>query len=148
MTLKPQLEELPHLKEESIGLDELIVELKGLDQEQQTLRGRLKEITRLRQEAELRGQQLRSRIAAQLRGKLGFKNENLTAFGIIPRKRVLRRRSPATPPCGAVRRRRLRGRSAARLRGKLGFKKENRTAFGITPRKRVIRRRSTAKPPI
>src|SRR4028119_2102609 len=93
MTLKPQLEELPHLKEESIGLDELIVELKGLDQEQQTLRGRLKEITRLRQEAELRGQQLRSRIAAQLRGKLGFKNENLTAFGIIPRKRVMRRPS-------------------------------------------------------
>lgn len=98
MTLKPQLEELPHLKEESTDLDSLIVELKGLDQEQQTLRGRLQEITRLRQEAELRGQQLRSRIAAQLRGKLGFTNENLTAFGIIPRKRVIRRRPNAKPP--------------------------------------------------
>lgn len=98
MTLKPQLEELPHLKEESGGLDELIFELKGLDQEQQTLRGRLQEITRLRQEAERRGQQLRSRIAAQLRGKLGFTNENLTAYGIIPRKRVIRRRTANKPP--------------------------------------------------
>lgn len=98
MTLKPQLEELPHLKEESDGLDALIVELKGLDQEQQTLKGRLSEITRLRQEAELRGQQLRSRIAAQLQGKLGFKNENLTAFGITPRKRVIRRRPSSTKP--------------------------------------------------
>lgn len=98
MTLKPQLEELPHLKGESDDLDALIVELKGLDQEQQTLKGRLREITRLRQEAELRGQQMRSRIAAQLQGKLGFKNENLTAFGIIPRKRVIRRRPTTKPP--------------------------------------------------
>ena len=102
MTLKPQLEELPHLKEESGGLDELIFELKGLDQEQQTLRGRLQEITRLRQEAERRGQQLRSRIAAQLRGKLGFTNENLTAFGIIPRKRVIRRRTTTKPPIDPI----------------------------------------------
>jgi hypothetical protein len=102
MTLKPQLEELPHLKEESVGLDELIVELKGLDQEQQTLRGRLKEITRLRQEAELRGQQLRSRIAAQLRGKLGFKNENLMSFGILPLRRDNRRRTVTKPPVDPV----------------------------------------------
>lgn len=101
MTLKPQLEELPHLKEESTDLDALIGELKGLDQEQQTLKGRLSEITRLRQEAELRGQQLRSRIVAQLQGKLGFKNENLTAFGITPRKRVIRRRPNAKPPIDA-----------------------------------------------
>jgi hypothetical protein len=52
------------------------------------LRGRLQEITRLRREAELRSQDLRSRIVAQLRGKLGFKNENLLGYGINPRKKV------------------------------------------------------------
>ena len=90
-TLKPQLEEMPHLKDEAENLDELIAELKGLDNQQQALRGRLQEITHLRQDAERRGQSLRSRIAAQLQGKLGFTNENLVAFGIIPRKPGRRR---------------------------------------------------------
>ena len=94
-TLKPQLEDLPHLKDESESLDTLIVELKDLDSQQQALRARLREIIRLRQEAERRGRSLRSRIAAQLQGKLGFTNENLLAFGITPRKPG--RRRTATP---------------------------------------------------
>lgn len=61
------------------------------------LKGRLKEITRLRQEAERRGQALRSRIVAQLQGKLGFTNENLLAFGITPRKAGRRRAAPESP---------------------------------------------------
>ena len=87
-TLKPQLPEMPHLQDESAGLETLIVEAKTLSNEQQVLRGRLQEITRLRREAELRSQDLRSRIVAQLRGKLGFKNENLLGYGIVPRKKV------------------------------------------------------------
>lgn len=93
-TLKPQLPEMPHLQDESTGLDTLIVEAKALLNEQEVLRGRLREITRLRREAELRSQDLRSRIAAQLRGKLGFTNENLLGYGIAPRKRV--RKKPET----------------------------------------------------
>jgi hypothetical protein len=87
-TLKPQLTEMPHLQDESTGLETLIVEAKTLSNEQQVLSGRLREITRLRREAELRGQDLRSRIVAQLRGKLGFENENLLGYGIVPRKKV------------------------------------------------------------
>ena len=86
-TLKPQLTEMPHLQDESTGLDTLIVEAKALLNEQEVLRGRLREITRLRREAELRSQDLRSRIVAQIRGKLGFKNENLLGYGIVPRKK-------------------------------------------------------------
>jgi hypothetical protein len=86
-TLKQQLTEMPHLKGESEELDQLITDVKGLDQEQETLRGRLLEIVRKRKEAERRGNDLRSRVAAQLRGKLGFTNENLLAYGIKPRKR-------------------------------------------------------------
>jgi hypothetical protein len=87
-TLKPQLPEMPHLQDESTGLETLIEEAKTLSNEQQVLSGRLREITRLRREAELRSHDLRSRIVAQLRGKLGFKNENLLGYGIAPRKRV------------------------------------------------------------
>ena len=92
-TLKPQLGELPHLREESESLDGVIIELRGLDTEQQALTGRLKEIIHLRQDAESRGQKLRSRIVAQIQGKLGFTNENLHAFGITPRKTTRRRRA-------------------------------------------------------
>jgi len=97
VTLKPQLEEMPHLKDESASLDTLIAELKELDAQQLALKGRLQEVTRLRQEAERRGQSLRSRIAAQLQGKLGFTNENLLAFGINPRRAGRRRAAPETP---------------------------------------------------
>lgn len=99
-TLKPQLTEMPHLQEESADLDTLVENAKTLSNEQQVLRGRLREITRLRRETELRSQELRSRIAAQLRGKLGFKNENLLGFGITPQKRVRKKpeKKPASSP--------------------------------------------------
>jgi hypothetical protein len=96
-TLKPQLEEMPHLTGESESLDALIAELKGLDSLQMALKGRLQEIIHQRQDAERRGQTLRSRIAAQLQGKLGFTNENLVSFGITPRKAGRRRRATQPP---------------------------------------------------
>ncbi len=94
--LKPLLGEMPHLRDESESLDGMIVELKDLSHEQEDLKARLREMTRLRREAEQRSQELRSRIVAQLRGKLGFTNEQLIAFGIIPRK-PRRRRAAQTP---------------------------------------------------
>lgn len=96
--LKPQLKDLPHLEDESTQLDSLVLRTKSLDGEQQVLVGRLREITRLRQEAEAEGQDLRSRVVAQIRGKLGFKNENLIGFGIPPRKRSRKKAEKASPP--------------------------------------------------
>ena len=96
--LKTHLADMPHLQEESVGLDALVTQAKALDNEQQLLKGRLGELTRLRREAELRGQDLRSRVAAQLRGKLGFKNENLLGFGIPPRKRVRKKPEKTADP--------------------------------------------------
>lgn len=95
-TLKPQLTEMPHLQDESTALDALVAQAKSLDNEQQVLRGRLREITRLRRETERNGQDLRSRIVAQIRGKMGFDNENLLGFGIPPRKRT-RKKTPDSP---------------------------------------------------
>jgi hypothetical protein len=74
-----------------------------LSQEQEALRGRLKEITRLRREAERRGTELRSRVVAQLKGKLGFTNENLLAYGITPHKRDRKKpTSKRAPPAAAT----------------------------------------------
>jgi len=95
-TLKSHLEQMPHLTTESEGLDGLITELKDLSSEQEALKGRSREVSRLRREVEQRSQVMRSRIIAQLQGKLGFKNETLLAFGITPRK--TRRRKATTPP--------------------------------------------------
>ncbi|HKI03740.1 MAG TPA: hypothetical protein VKK31_17300 [Thermoanaerobaculia bacterium] len=95
--LKPHLTDMPHLQEESAQLDALVIETKALSNEQSILRGRLQEITRMRREAELRSQDLRSRVAAQIRGKLGFTNENLLAFGIPPRKRSRKKTEKETP---------------------------------------------------
>jgi hypothetical protein len=103
--LTPLLPEMPHLTDESESLGTLVGELKGLSHEQEDLKARLREMTRRRREAERKSRDLRGRIVAQLQGKLGFTNENLIAFGIIPRKTVRRRRAlkpPVEVPSGGV----------------------------------------------
>lgn len=97
--LKPLLPEMPLLQEESDSLDALIVKAKSLGNEQQVLTGRLREITRLRIEAQRESLLMRGRVAALLRGKLGFENENLIGFGVPPRKRARKKSEPkVTPP--------------------------------------------------
>ena len=95
--LEPHLTEMPHLASEHGELTAFLGEVKSLNARQKELTGELRQITRLRQEAELRGQDLRSRVASLIRGKLGFKNENLLAFG-IPLRRKPRRKKTAEPP--------------------------------------------------
>ena len=97
--LKPLLAEMPLLQEESDSLDALIAKSKSLGNEQQVLTGRLREITRLRIEAQRESLLMRGRVAALLRGKLGFENENLIGFGVPPRKRKRKKAEPKeTPP--------------------------------------------------
>jgi hypothetical protein len=100
--LKPQLTDMPHLKQDSDDLDGIITSAKSLAQEQQTLRGRLREITRLRKEAETSTNTLRSRVVAQLQGKLGFTNENLLSYGVAPRKRNRKKAAKPEPQPPAV----------------------------------------------
>lgn len=94
--LKPHLVEMPFLAADSGDLDDLITETKVLNQEQQAVTARLRELVRLRKEAEHRSNDLRSRIAAHLRGQLGFTSEGLIAYGIPPRRPP--RNPPAEPP--------------------------------------------------
>lgn len=95
--LKPHLQEMPLLQEESDALDALIVRAKSLGNEQKVLTGRLREITRLRQEAQRESNDMRSRVAALLRGKLGFQSETLIGFGVPPRKRSRKKPTASEP---------------------------------------------------
>ena len=95
--LRPLLAEMPLLEEEAQALEALIARAKSLANEQKLLTGRLREITRLRQEAQRESNDMRSRVAALLRGKLGFQNENLLGFGVPPRKRSRKKTAPTQP---------------------------------------------------
>jgi hypothetical protein len=99
--LRPLLAEMPLLQEESNALEALVTRAKSLGNEQEILTGRLREITRLRQEAERESSDMRNRVAALLQGKLGFKNEALIGFGVPPRKRR-KKAAPSSTPVAPV----------------------------------------------
>jgi hypothetical protein len=103
--LEPLLAGMPHLSGEHAELASFLDEVKTLNVRQSDLTGALRQVTRQRRAAELRGQDLRSRVAAQIRGKLGFTNEELLKFGIAPRRKSQRRKPedpPATPTAPAA----------------------------------------------
>jgi hypothetical protein len=94
--LKPRLADLPHLNAHSQELEGLLAEARSLDQDQQSLRGQLQDTVKRRRNIERRGRDLRSRLAAQLRGALGFDNDTLLGFGVPPRR--ARRKKTTTEP--------------------------------------------------
>ena len=98
--LEALLGDMPHLNTEHAELLAFLGEVQELARLQEDLKGQLQQMTRLRRESERRGQDLRSRVAAQLRGKLGFKNETLLRFGVPPRRARIRRTpdEPTKPP--------------------------------------------------
>jgi hypothetical protein len=95
--LKPVLPDMPEARDFQTRLEALIASAKVLDSEQNDLRGRLQEKTRLRQQAVLEGEDLRGRLAASLRSRLGFKAESLLAFGLPPRRRRRKKATSGTP---------------------------------------------------
>lgn len=100
VALEGLLGDMPHLNTEHTALRAFLDEIQEIVRRQEELKGQLQQMTRLRREAERQGQDLRSRVAAQLRGKLGFKNETLLSFGVPPRRARTRRTpdEPNTPP--------------------------------------------------
>lgn len=97
--IKPHLTEMPQVQPIAVELETLIAEVRAIDNEQEVARGRLRELTRRRREAEKKGEGLRRRMAAHLRGTFGFTSEQLIQFGINPRpSRTRRSRKPAEPP--------------------------------------------------
>ena len=95
--LQPHLTDMPYLKDKATELAGLITEAKDMDTKQQDLRGSLQETVRQRQDLEKRGRDLHLRVAAILRGNLGFDNQTLLSFGVKPR-RPRKKKTPADAP--------------------------------------------------
>lgn len=90
--IQPYLQEMPHLQGFYDHLQALRGKAAELDSQQEAARAQARELTRLRQEVEREGENLRARIAAHLRATFGFTSEQLIKFGINPRPRATRRR--------------------------------------------------------
>lgn len=93
--IQPHLTEMPFLQAFYDQLQGLRVRAAELDSQQEAARAQARELTRLRQEMEREGENLRARIAAHLRATYGFTSEQLIKFGISPRPRVTRRGTEA-----------------------------------------------------
>jgi hypothetical protein len=96
--LKPHLAEMPQVQPLAAELEALIAQARGIDNDQEVARGRLRELTRRRQGAEKQGESLRRRMASFLRGTFGFTSEQLIQFGINPRPVKTRPRKSPQPP--------------------------------------------------
>lgn len=104
--LTPHIQEMPHLQPLHTEMNDLIAEAEAHDAEQEAARGRFRELAAKKRDIERRGQALRSRLAAHLRGTFGYTSKQLVQFGMNPlkttgRKRAERKKKPAETPAPA-----------------------------------------------
>ena len=95
--LKRHLSELPELANVQEELEQLIGTAKAAEDEERELRGKLQRASRLRRQMEIQSQDLRQRLAEELRDKLGAENKLLPLYGLVPR----RARGPRSEPKAA-----------------------------------------------
>ena len=95
--VRPHLAEMPHVQPLQTELQGLLDEARTLDNEQEELRAKFRDLVQRRRDVERRGEIVRRRVQAHLRGTFGHTNEQLIKFGIKPRPRVIRRKSSKPP---------------------------------------------------
>lgn len=98
--LKPHLAEMPQVQPLQLELEGVIAEGRDLDRRQEVARSQVQDLIHQRQDLEKRGEALRRRIAAHLRGTFGFTSDQLVQFGVNPRPRVIRRKKTDTQKPG------------------------------------------------
>ena len=100
--IRPYLEGMPPLQAIHGELEAHVADARQIDFEQETAKGLTRELTRRRQEAQVRGESLRARLSSHLRCMFGFTSEQLIQFGLSPLKRGTRRRRAAEQPEGGT----------------------------------------------
>jgi len=99
--LKPQLPQFPLLGDLHTELETTIQRSEELDARHEALKAETREVNRIRQELEQKGDDLRNRLAASLQTVHGFQSEKLIEYGIKPRRprgrdrQARKRRAPA-----------------------------------------------------
>ena len=100
-SVRPLLAEMPQVQPLQVELQGFLDTARSLDTEQEELRSKLRDIVFRRQEVERRGEIVRRRVEAHLRGTYGYTAEQLIKHGIKPRPRVIRKKkdqAKGTPP--------------------------------------------------
>lgn len=95
--LKPMLPDVPHLAQQQADFESIVTQAKSLDEQQKMLRGKLQDTTQQRRSAFLKALDLHERLAVQLKGVLGPRNQNLVGFGLRARKVPKRLQKPPEP---------------------------------------------------
>jgi hypothetical protein len=101
--LKPSLAEMPFVAADLDELEEVLARTRALEALKADLRSQARQANAEIKVMLHKGDRLRSRLSANLKGKLGFSDPTLAKYGIRPRSTVVRRRKaggtpPPTPP--------------------------------------------------
>jgi hypothetical protein len=86
---------IPHVSEELTELEALLAEARGHQDRQEHYRSQSRQVTAVLRKLATKGDDLRSRIGANLQGKVGFRNEELIRYGFKPRQLPTRRTKKA-----------------------------------------------------
>lgn len=97
-SLQLKIDEWPFLRPLYDELVALVADLRVLVVQQEAARAHFHEAIGKRKDMERQGAELRTRIAAHLKAQLGFRNDQLRQFGIIPLARVIRRKNEEEVP--------------------------------------------------
>jgi hypothetical protein len=90
-SLEARLGEWPFIRPLYDELQGLIAESRAIVLQQEAARAQFHDAIGKRQDLEKRGVELRTRLASHLKAQLGFRNEQLRQFGLIPLSRTRRK---------------------------------------------------------
>jgi hypothetical protein len=97
--LQPHLAEMPFLQPLYDELRAAIEQARDLLNVQESARSQLRGLVEQRRQIELDGEAFRSRAAAYLRGRFGFKSKQLIEFGLSPlASKPKRKKDEPLPP--------------------------------------------------
>jgi hypothetical protein len=97
--LKPSLPEMPFVADDLEELEEVLAQTRALEALKADLRSQARQASAKIKVMLRKGDSLRSRLGANLQGKLGFSDPTLAKYGVRPRSTVVRRRKAGgTPP--------------------------------------------------
>jgi hypothetical protein len=85
-TLKPKVTEMPELAAEQQQLEAYVEQGKVLQAAHADALAKVREAVKLRRDLHDSAQQLHGQMTAVLKGKLGFKNNDLYSYGLRPRR--------------------------------------------------------------
>jgi hypothetical protein len=107
VNIREHLEEMPHVGPNLEEMEQKLTQVRGLESQQEELRGQAREITAQLKKLASEGEKVRSRLRSHLQAKFGPTSETMVKFGFRPRRFPRRVRvvekpasqtpSPATP---------------------------------------------------